>query len=63
MLGLILLLHHIWTNYHTYISLKDLYDFHFALMDSYTKVLAWHLMKQLRKIWRSGVVDMALIKA
>ena len=32
-------------------------------MDSYTKVQAQQLMKQLQEDWRSDIVDMALDKA
>ena len=44
-------------------GLKGSYDFRSTLPDSYTKVLARQLMKQLRENWRSGEVDMALAKA
>ena len=42
---------------------KGSYDFRSTLMDAYTKVLTWQLMKQLRENWQSDVSDMALAKA
>ena len=44
-------------------GLKGSYDFSSTLSDSYTKVLTRQLLKQLRKNWRSGELDMALAKA
>jgi len=43
-------------------GLKGSADFKSTLPDSYTKVVARKLMKQLRENWRSGDVDMALAK-
>mmetsp|Transcript_47895 Transcript_47895/g.101776 ORF Transcript_47895/g.101776 Transcript_47895/m.101776 type:complete len:723 (-) Transcript_47895:168-2336(-) len=44
-------------------GLKGSANFKSALPDSYTKVLARQLMKQLRENWRSGDIDMALAKS
>lgn len=44
-------------------GLKGSADFNSDLPDSYTKVLARALMKQLRENWRSGDINMAVAKA
>ena len=44
-------------------GIKGSARFKSTLPDSYTKVLARQLMKQLRDNWRSGEIDMALAKS
>lgn len=44
-------------------GLRGSVNFKSTLPDSYTKVLARQLMKQLRENWRSGDIDMALAKS
>lgn len=43
-------------------GLKGSVNFRSTMPDSYTKVLARKLMKQLRENWRNGDIDMALAK-
>lgn len=43
-------------------GIKGSANYKSALPDSYTKVLARQLMKQLRDNWRNGEIDMALAK-
>ena len=43
--------------------LKGSYNFRSTLLDSYTKMLAWQLIKQLWENWWIRELDIALAKA
>ncbi len=45
------------------IGLKGNPEYHSVIPDSYSKVLARSLMKQLRENWRAGDIDMAVAKS